>query len=101
MILPGGGAMNRFQGGHVYWSRDTGAHWVIGSILTAYRAQGYQAGALGYPLAVVLAFFGVGALGWVLDAVLIRHLYGEPATSMLGTWITGRPCRPGTVRNGM
>ncbi|MFT4035103.1 MAG: hypothetical protein QM679_05975 [Patulibacter sp.] len=54
---------------------------MLGSYIVALTA-----GALGYPVAVVLAFFGVGALGWLLDAVLIRHLYGDPAKSMLGTW---------------
>jgi branched-subunit amino acid ABC-type transport system permease component len=44
------------------------------------------AGTLGYPVAVVLAFFGLGALGYVLDATLIRFLYHKPVASMLGTW---------------
>lgn len=58
IALPGGGAMNRFQGGHVYWSKATGAHWVIGSILGVYRTQGYQAGALGYPTSDEIALPG-------------------------------------------
>lgn len=65
---------------------------MLGSYVVALTA-----GALGYPLAVVLAFFGVGALGWVLDAVLIRHLYGEPATSMLGTWGLAMVLRQGVT----
>jgi urea transport system permease protein len=44
------------------------------------------AGALSFPVAVVLAFVLVGALGVVLDAVLIRFLYHQPVASMLGTW---------------
>jgi urea transport system permease protein len=44
------------------------------------------AGTLGYPVAVVLAFVGLGALGYVLDATLIRFLYHKPVASMLGTW---------------
>ncbi|RBY80069.1 hypothetical protein DQ239_02970 [Blastococcus sp. TF02-09] len=58
IALPGGGVMNRFQGGHVYWSSRTGAHWVIGSILGVYKAQGYQAGPLGYPLTDEVALAG-------------------------------------------
>ncbi|MGY2129958.1 serine hydrolase [Blastococcus sp. SYSU DS0617] len=49
VALPDGGALSRFQGGSIYWSPRTGGHWVVGSILTAYRAHGEQAGALGYP----------------------------------------------------
>jgi urea transport system permease protein len=44
------------------------------------------AGALTFPGAVVAAFICVGALGVVLDAVLIRFLYHKPVASMLGTW---------------
>jgi urea transport system permease protein len=47
------------------------------------------AGALSFPVAVVLAFVGVGALGVVLDAVLIRFLYHKTVASMLGTWGLG------------
>ena len=49
IALSGGGRATRFQGGNVYWSRATGAHWVSSALLTAYRARGSQGGALGYP----------------------------------------------------
>jgi len=58
IALPGGGALSRFQGGSIYWSSRTGAHWVIGSILGVYKAQGYQAGALGYPTSDEIALPG-------------------------------------------
>jgi uncharacterized protein with LGFP repeats len=58
--LPGG-ALSRFHGGYIYWSPGTGAHWVIGSILKAYRAQGYETGPLGYPTSNEIALPG-GAL---------------------------------------
>ena len=45
----GGGAANRFQGGSMYWTKTTGAHWVGGALFTAYVAQGSERGALGYP----------------------------------------------------
>jgi uncharacterized protein with LGFP repeats len=38
-----------FQGGRIYSSTATGAHAVSGDILTAWAAQGFEAGALGYP----------------------------------------------------
>jgi len=54
---------------------------MLGSYVVALTAS-----ALGYPVAVVLAVVGVGAFGWLLDAVLIRFLYDKPVASMLGTW---------------
>lgn len=65
---------------------------MLGSYVVALTA-----GALGYPAAVVLAFFGVGALGWLLDALLIRHLYDDPAKSMLGTWGLAMVIRQGVT----
>jgi len=58
IALPGGGILSRFQGGNIYWSSRTGAHWVIGSILGVYKTQGYQAGALGYPTTDEIALPG-------------------------------------------
>ncbi|MBY3555113.1 hypothetical protein HGI15_17170 [Modestobacter lapidis] len=49
-----GGALNRFQGGFIYWSPTTGAHAVWGDILTAYGSQGWERGPLGYPVSDVL-----------------------------------------------
>lgn len=54
---------------------------MLGSYVVALTAE-----SLGYPVAVVLAVLGLGAFGWVLDAVLIRFLYEKPVASMLGTW---------------
>ena len=44
-----GGAFSNFQHGVIYWSPATGAHWLDGAILDAWAADGYQAGALGFP----------------------------------------------------
>ncbi|MDQ7980833.1 branched-chain amino acid ABC transporter permease [Paraburkholderia sp. SARCC-3016] len=38
------------------------------------------------PLAMILATAVVAAYGWVVERVLIRHLYGRLADSMLATW---------------
>ncbi|WP_091765807.1 hypothetical protein [Blastococcus aurantiacus] len=43
------GCFQDFQGGHLYWSPTTGAHMVSGKIFTAWGAQGWETGALGYP----------------------------------------------------
>src|SRR3954454_2198226 len=43
------GAGNQFERGRIYWSPGTGAHFVIGDILRAWGARGYERGILGYP----------------------------------------------------
>lgn len=47
--LIGGGCFQVFQKGHMYWSPTTGAHMVSGKIFTAWGAQGWETGTLGYP----------------------------------------------------
>ena len=49
LTLVNGGAVSVFQKGALYWTRATGAHWLGGDLLTAYGAQGYERGPLGYP----------------------------------------------------
>lgn len=44
------GAFNRFQGGYIYWSQQTGAHIVPrGPIFEAWGTVDYERGRLGYP----------------------------------------------------
>ena len=45
-----GGASQSFQYGTIYWSPTTGAHFSWGGIRTAWAAQGYEGGLLGYPV---------------------------------------------------
>jgi uncharacterized protein with LGFP repeats len=45
-----GGASQSFQYGTIYWSPTTGAHISWGGIRTAWAAQGYEGGLLGYPM---------------------------------------------------
>ncbi|GAB3713946.1 hypothetical protein GCM10028815_30770 [Mariniluteicoccus flavus] len=47
--LRDGGCAQRFQGGLMYWSPRSASHPVFGAILSAYAAQGYERGGLGYP----------------------------------------------------
>jgi hypothetical protein len=49
IALPGG-ALNWFERGAIYWSPATGAHAVWGAVLSAWGAQGYERGSLGYPI---------------------------------------------------
>jgi hypothetical protein len=46
-----GGCSQEFQGGTELWSSATGAHTVYGALRDAYRAQGWENGRLGYPVA--------------------------------------------------
>ena len=39
-----------------------------------------------YPLAVVLAFVAAFAVGYLVEIVLIRHLYNRPLDTLLSTW---------------
>lgn len=44
----GGGRLHEFRNGTILWSSKSGANWVHGGILAAYRQQGREA-SLGYP----------------------------------------------------
>src|SRR4029453_8094761 len=46
---------------------------------------GVRAG-LPLPLAMLLATAVVGGFGWLVERLLVRHLYGRLADSMLATW---------------
>jgi GH25 family lysozyme M1 (1,4-beta-N-acetylmuramidase) len=47
--LAGGGCYQIFEGGVIHWSPATGAHITDGAINTAWAAQGWENGGLGYP----------------------------------------------------
>ena len=47
--LVSGGCFQAFSGGSVYWTTATGAHRVVGPVLTYWAATGYERGKLGYP----------------------------------------------------
>ena len=46
---PNGGFAQAFQNGSIYWTAGTGAHSTSGAIRTAWAAQGFERGRLGYP----------------------------------------------------
>ncbi|MGY1652134.1 hypothetical protein [Geodermatophilus sp. SYSU D01119] len=48
--LAGGGCFQAFEGGSLYWSPATGAHFVTGAIRDKWGSTFYEFGALGYPL---------------------------------------------------
>src|SRR5699024_9920674 len=43
------GCAQRFEGGRIHWSPNTGAHATTGAFVDAWRQNGWQAGRLGYP----------------------------------------------------
>ncbi|WP_436786729.1 LGFP repeat-containing protein [Yinghuangia sp. YIM S10712] len=50
MVTPDGrGRYTHFQYGSIYWTLETGAHEVYGSIRNTWAAQGWERGQLGYP----------------------------------------------------
>ncbi len=44
---------------------------------------------LGFLPCLVMVFFIVGAIGWLVERTLIRHLYGRPLDTILATWGIG------------
>ena len=50
----GEGLHQRFDKGSMYWSAASGAHALVGSMATAFTAQGWETGPLGYPTAAAL-----------------------------------------------
>ena len=67
-----GGAFSGFEGGAVYWSPATGAHWFDHATWQAWGRQGWETGRLGYPTGdrteqpdggALTAFRG-GAVAW-------------------------------------
>lgn len=48
--LPQGGVVQSFEGGHVYWTAQTGAHIVRSHIALYWAERGWEQGPLGYPL---------------------------------------------------
>ncbi|GAB3708637.1 hypothetical protein GCM10028815_22490 [Mariniluteicoccus flavus] len=43
------GCFQDFQGGHIYWSQASGAHFIRGAIFDHWGRNGWEAGHLGYP----------------------------------------------------
>lgn len=47
-----GGALQQFENGNLYWSADTGAHYIKnGAIFDAWGEDGWEQGEFGYPVA--------------------------------------------------
>jgi uncharacterized protein with LGFP repeats len=46
----GVGRFNHFEGGSIYWTKDTGANEVHGDIRAEWQREGWERGQMGYPL---------------------------------------------------
>lgn len=49
-VAHGGGRMQQFNNGSIYWSQATGAHVVAGRILDLWQGNRGEAGCIGYPV---------------------------------------------------
>jgi hypothetical protein len=74
------GRFNRFQGGMIYWTPETGAHEIHGAILAKWEALGFEQSFLGYPISDESNFpeggrvsvFQRGAIYWWPDTGAIE-----------------------------
>ncbi|WP_336027888.1 hypothetical protein [Geodermatophilus sp. FMUSA9-8] len=48
--LAGGGCFQAFEGGSLYWSPDSGAHFLTGAVRDKWGTRFYEGGPLGYPM---------------------------------------------------
>jgi urea transport system permease protein len=63
--------------------------FIMAGAYTAYVVQGIMASVLpelSMVAALVIAFFVAGAMGLVLERILLRHFYGRPLDTLLLTW---------------
>jgi hypothetical protein len=77
-----GGAWHAFQGGRIYWSPGTGAHWIRGAVLQAWAGTGAEKGSLGYPTDNELR-----ATGGAWHPFQKGRVYWSPSTG--AHWLTG------------
>ena len=92
--LRDGGCFRSFTGGTVYWSPATGARTVTGTTYGRWAAQGWEGGALGYPVTDTTC--------GLLDGGCYQHFQGgtvmsSPAT---GAWALSGALREGWFRTG-
>ncbi len=74
---PGGGRVQTFQGGAIYWGPYTGARVITGAVLAAFDARGGIAGGLGYPVISTACGLRDGGCYQVFQNV---RLYGSAST---------------------
>ena len=107
--MPDGvGRLNRFQGGLICWTPDTGAHEVHGMILERWNALGTEQSYLGYPVSDEMGWvnpanslpgrisaFQYGQIGWTAQGGAVElpesksfhDVVVTPAGTALGGWV--------------
>ncbi|WP_346620024.1 reprolysin-like metallopeptidase [Blastococcus montanus] len=78
--LRGGGCLQQFQGGSIYWTQSTGAQAVDGAIRSRWGQLGWENGYLGYPVQGAVRLpdgdasqrFQGGTLHWSARTGLVR-----------------------------
>ncbi|AZS12577.1 endolysin [Mycobacterium phage DrLupo] len=79
----GKGRFAQFERGYIYWSAETGAFAIPSHLMETYAELGWEAGALGYPIAPHAVIPDAGDVQAFQRGVLYRK-YGQP-----GHFITG------------
>ncbi|MEI4278105.1 hypothetical protein, partial [Klenkia terrae] len=72
-----GGCGQAFQGGRIYYTWSTGAHALTGDVQSAWIAQGFENGPLGYPTTDLICGMAAGGCGQVFQA---GRIYTTPTT---------------------
>ncbi|GAB3622022.1 hypothetical protein GCM10027418_01040 [Mariniluteicoccus endophyticus] len=92
--LKGGGCYQHFQGGSIYWSPATGAHFVVGLIKDRWASMGWENSFLGYPTTDEFCTLRDGGCGQHYQG---GSIYWSPAT---GARVVTGLIRDHWARNG-
>jgi LGFP repeat/Glycosyl hydrolase family 26 len=97
------GRYNVFQGGAVYWSPGTGAHFIRGAIWQKWASMGWEGGQLGYPTSNEYAVAGGsqsdfqhGSLTWSQATGAVTVRLNGPGSGAPGA-LSGLPWNSGTL----
>ncbi|NNG19587.1 hypothetical protein HJ590_08335 [Naumannella sp. ID2617S] len=81
--LRNGGCWQGFQGGSVYWSPNTGAHFIRGAIRDRYGSVGWEGGQLGFPRTDELCGLRDGGCWQQFEG---GRIYWSPGTGAQPVW---------------
>jgi hypothetical protein len=79
------GRYNVFQNGSIYWTPDTGAHEVNGAIRDAWKAVGWEAGELGYPISDEYTITGGQRSDFQHGSITFNSSTGQTTVTLSGT----------------
>ena len=89
-----GGCGQAFQAGRIYYTWSTGAHALTGDVQSAWIAQGFENGPLGYPTTDLICGMAAGGCGQVFQA---GRIYTTAAT---GTHAVSGPIQDAWIAQG-